>query len=432
MISRKKEGVKFSTTGMLDEEAMLAYLNNELTAEETQKFELLLKDDPFAQEALEGLQSTQNKTAVIASVASLNKKVRERSGIKEKGSFNIHWSVFAYAAALVGVLLGVGFGLVTYLGNHNEQVAMQNEKQTEQTLLEQKTEQPNLVPANEQAVTDSIANTSTPVTNVSGATAPTGTAVNKSSPDINASEQSDLRKKDEPVTPTKSTQGILSNTGSAGKASQTIVTNSTLTATSNNVASPAAVSAGVALNEKAKAKEELAQDERNSNKEVAAKNEKKAAEKNGYTKDQNATKQNDDKAPTTQKVVRGSIVETEELDKASVVTIDDAMRSFNGGDYKKSSQQFDEILRESPRSADALYFGGISDYINGNTKKSEKNFDKLLKEGTKFVDGSKWYKANILLQKGKKEEAKKLLDELSNTGGSYRERATKKKADAGL
>lgn len=430
MISRKKEGIKFCTTGVLDEEAMLAYLNNELTPEEAQKFEALLKDDPFTQEALEGLQSTQNKTTVAGSIASVNKKVRERSGIKEKGGFNIHWSVFAYAAGLVGVLLGVGFGLVTYLGNHNEQVAMQSEKQTEQSLLEQKPEQTNLVPANEEAVADSVV-TALPANNVSGTTATPSNITSKPLPD-NTNEQSALRKSNEPVTLVNSTQGIISSTGSAGKAGQTIVTNSSLTATSNNAASSAAVPASVAINERGKAKEELASDERNSNNEVAAKNEKKAAEKSGYAKDQNATKQNDDKAPTTQKVVRGSIVETEELDKASVVTIDDAMRSFNGGDYKKSSQQFDEILRETPKNADALYFGGISDYINGNSKKSEKNFDRLLKEGTKFVEGSKWYKANILLQKGKKEEAKKLLDELANTGGSYRERATKKKADAGL
>lgn len=430
MISRKKEGIKFSNTGVLDEEAMLAYLNNELTAEETQKFESLLKDDPFAQEALEGLQSTQNKTTVAGSIASVNKKVRERSGIKEKGGFNIHWSVFAYAAGLVGVLLGVGFGLVTYLGNHNEQVAMQSEKQTEQSLLEQKPEQTTLVPANEEAVADSVV-TALPANNVSGTTATPSNITSKPLPD-NTTEQSALRKSNEPVTLVNSTQGIISSTGSAGKAGQTIVTNSSLTATSNNAASSAAVPASVAINERGKAKEELASDERNSNNEVAAKNEKKAAEKSGYAKDQNATKQNDDKAPSTQKVVRGSIVETEELDKTNVVTIDDAMRSFNGGDYKKSSQQFDEILRETPKNADALYFGGISDYINGNSKKSEKNFDRLLKEGTKFVEGSKWYKANILLQKGKKEEAKKLLDELANTGGSYRERATKKKADAGL
>ena len=105
------------------------------------------------------------------------------------------------------------------------------------------------------------------------------------------------------------------------------------------------------------------------------------------------------------------------------------MKSFNGGDYKTSSEQFSEILKQQPNNTDALYFGGISDYINGNTKKSEKNFDKLLKDGTKFIECSKWYKANILLKKGKKDEAKKILDELANSGSSYKERAVKKRAE---
>ena len=99
------------------------------------------------------------------------------------------------------------------------------------------------------------------------------------------------------------------------------------------------------------------------------------------------------------------------------------------GPQKTHCYGINEILKQQPNNIDALYWGGISDYINGNTKKSEKNFDKLLKDGTKYVEGSKWYKANILLKKGKKEEAKKLLDELSNTSGSYKERAVKKKAE---
>jgi len=45
------------------------------------------------------------------------------------------------------------------------------------------------------------------------------------------------------------------------------------------------------------------------------------------------------------------------------------------------------------------------------------------------MDGSKWYKANILLKQGKKEEAKKLFQQLSETSGSYKERAQKKLAE---
>lgn len=48
----KTEKMKLSEQGVIPEEALLAYINNELTAEEKQELEKLLKDDPFAQEAL--------------------------------------------------------------------------------------------------------------------------------------------------------------------------------------------------------------------------------------------------------------------------------------------------------------------------------------------------------------------------------------------
>ncbi|HWB65024.1 MAG TPA: tetratricopeptide repeat protein, partial [Chitinophagales bacterium] len=120
-----------------------------------------------------------------------------------------------------------------------------------------------------------------------------------------------------------------------------------------------------------------------------------------------------------------------ESDKV-VVTMDDAMKNFNSGDYKAAADQFDKILHREPDNAEALYFGGISEYINGKTDKSEKNFDKLLKAGSSYQDGSKWYKANILLKKGKRDDAKKILEQLSSTNGSYKERAIKKMAELGF
>lgn len=111
---------------------------------------------------------------------------------------------------------------------------------------------------------------------------------------------------------------------------------------------------------------------------------------------------------------------------------DDAMKSFNSGDYSTAGDDFDKILKRDPDNADALYFGGISDYINGKTAKSENNFDKLLKKGNKYIEGSKWYKANILIKKGHSEAAKPLLQDLSNSNGSYKERAIKKLAEMGF
>ncbi len=101
------------------------------------------------------------------------------------------------------------------------------------------------------------------------------------------------------------------------------------------------------------------------------------------------------------------------------------MKSFNSADYKTASEQFDAVLKKNPDNAEALYFGGISDYLSGKSVKSEKSFDRLIKT-SRYTEGSKWYKANILLKKGKKDEAVKLLNDLAGTSGMYKERALKK------
>ena len=156
---------------------------------------------------------------------------------------------------------------------------------------------------------------------------------------------------------------------------------------------------------------------------LAAQKEKEELQK--LSKKANSPSSDDAKSSTGKSAVRDGNIEQEKATPPTV-NLDDAMKTFNSGNYKKSSEQFDEILNDQPKNAEALYFGGISDYINEKTNKSEKNFDKLLKDGSRYTEGSKWYKANILLKKGKKDEAKKLLNELGNSNGSYKERALKK------
>jgi len=72
--------MKISEQGVITEEALLAYTRNELTADEKQEFEKLLHDDPFAQEALEGIQASKNNATVANTLLNVNRKVRERNG----------------------------------------------------------------------------------------------------------------------------------------------------------------------------------------------------------------------------------------------------------------------------------------------------------------------------------------------------------------
>ena len=385
----KKDITKLSEQGVVTEEALIAYLHNKLSPEEKQELEKLLSEDPFARDALEGLQSSANQAAVTTSISSLNKKVRERSGLKERKGIQIHWVNYAWAAVLVGLLIGIGFIMVNFLNKTDDHNLALNEKKekTETPVIQQKDtsvayEKPaaaasdSLAPSKNALLTDTIASVASANT---GAAKPTST-VKPSAP-----------------TEVKST-GVISQ----------LQTN-TATNTSKEKNAAPAVSNG-AVN--AKDKMETLR--------VTGKGD--SATTYGYSAYQN-------NGVTVAELSKKEL-KSDRNDLGGLQ--DDAMKSFNSGDYNTAADDFDKILKHNPDNIDALYFGGISDYINGKTAKSEVNFDKLLKKGSNYIEGSKWYKANILLKKGKTDAAKTLLQDLTNTNGSYKERAIKKLAELGF
>ncbi len=403
----KTEKIKLSEQGIICEEALLAYVNNELNGDEKQELEKLLLDDPFAQEALEGLQQSTKASAAVA-VNNINKKVRERVGLKERKIIQLHWSNYAWAAVVFGLLIGVGFIMVSYFGKQDSSIAMNKNTAEEVNLLEKKVEETSVAPTDITVATDSIVVTEQQNVAADESPAEVAPAFKANDKEVAEAESKDMKavatkqqpaaapvKVAAPALPANDADKSLAVSGGAAKGKEEV------TMSSYKVASG---------------------DAKTEQKNIAAKAKEESLKKK-------AVERKEDAAPTTESIVRGSIVETMPVNKVTIITMDDAMKSFNSGDYKASSEQFSEILNQQPTNADALYFGGISDYINGNTKRSEKNFDKLLKDGTKFTEGSKWYKANILLKKGKRDEAKKILDELANSSGSYKERAVKKRAE---
>ncbi len=375
---------------------MLAYLQNSLSDEDKQQFEKLLQEDPFAQEALEGLQAAQNVSSVTKSIASVKKNVRERSGAKEGKVIQIHWANYAWAAAVFGLLIGIGFLMVNYMGNKTQSIAQNQDKttDTETNLLEGKGDGPLL----ESAAVDST---------TTQQTATPADAVGYRTP-----AEEDKTAKDNLLLVTKKaeTDNKTVTASGAGKQGNEQVASAPPVAMQNNQAAMTSEST-----KKAVTKEEAANAESQMKKieeaEVATMSEKKTVKK--------------DKSA-------GTAVTMSDMNAASKnkeAGIEEAMKNFNAGEYEKSGPQFAEVLKKDPTNADALYFGGISDYINNTNTKGEKNFDKLLKSGSRYTDGSKWYKANILIQKGKTIEAKKLLNDLANSNSSYKERAVKKLAE---
>jgi tetratricopeptide (TPR) repeat protein len=364
MSGPKKDEVKLSDQGIVTEEALSAYLQNKLNPAEKQQLEKLLQEDPFAQDALEGLQNSSSQSTVQASISNLNKKVRERSGLKERRRLKIHWVNYAWAAVVFGLLIGIGFIMVNSLNKKDNNLAVNGNKENMNTPVLTPKDTTAEYEKNKIVVSDSLAA--------------------------------------KPITDT-----VKNLTGSAPPASAKPLSNEGKPLAENTV-SPVPAKATQTVTTAASGASQ------------------KPAENMAFAKN---------KADTSKSAAAAAYKSVQPVinDNRDVATLqDDAMKSFNSGDYNTAAENFDKILKREPDNADALYFGGISDYINGKTAKSENNFDKLLKKGNKYLEGSKWYKANILIKKGHSEAAKPLLQDLSNSNGSYKERAIKKLAEMGF
>ena len=388
MRGHKKDKVNLAEQGVVTEEALVAYLHNELSPEERQELEKLLSEDPFAADALEGLKSAANQSAVTNSMSSLRKKVRERTGLKERKKLEVHWVTFAWAAVLIGLLIGIGFIMVNFL----------NKSTNKEDLAKMEKPAAEKVPVLKPADSTSVSEKPVEVRNDTAVTNPgTFASLKDTTAPHAAANRAVTANKPQPATGAIVVQGSNSNPGYA------YTVNSTVTASANDVGA---------------SRKQTYEEEKN-------KNSKRLITDSAVTTVSAYKMTESTKAETLKKEAKPAAKDLGTLQ-------DDAMRSFNSGDYATAGDDFDKILRAEPDNADALYFGGISDYINGKTNKSESNFDKLLKKGNKYTEGSKWYKANILLKKGKSEAAKAILQDLTNSNGSYKERAIKKLAEMGF
>jgi tetratricopeptide (TPR) repeat protein len=401
-----KDKVSFTDGGNVTQEAMLAYLNNRMSAEDKQQFEKLLAEDPFAQDALEGLQSARNAESLLNTIQGIKKNIREKSGVREKKVISINIIQYAAAAVIFGLLIGVGFIMFYFMGNKNDSMAENTKATTEEVDL---LKQQELKPANESVI---VADSEAIVNGFAG------------------SDSVAFSFKSDEALVNKQTQGAVSveDIKAINKGTYTLTATDASPGKEESAKKPvfAPVSPGTAANQTviangngtAPSTYNWTTDDADK-KDVERRKVTKESEKN-LEEVQTVAIEGKKKAPALAQKTEAANEQTE------VVSIDNARTKFNAGDYKTSGEQFDQVLKTDPNNADALYFGGVSDYIQGKTNKSEKNFDKLLKQGTKYVDGAKWYKANILLKKGKTAEAKALLNDLANSNNSYKERAVKK------
>ena len=424
----KPKHITITQEGVITQEALLAYSQGKLSADEATKLEKLLRDDPFAQDALEGMRGAAAPGEMKSVITSLNVQLREKTGAREKKKkgVEIHWATYAYAAVIVGILVGLGFVMVHFIADKDQRIAMNKEVPQAQESLPVTEEKPMIQPAPDTSHTLS----GTPTTDasstyrdsvslnvpVSGATSPAASGTyTLSAPEANKDKQQPSQGFVAPspasaLTETKPQPQKGTNT-KAGRADDIISGAQSGYKSESNANGKATTDQKSALNEV-----------------VVSKSKKSKAEKNATQADGDFII--DKPMPDNTRSGAKDAKQTESAQPAPLSTdqLKTARILFDAGDYKTASKKYNEILSDQPDNADALYFGGISDYLIGKNKQAEKNFDKLLKTNL-YVDGSKWYKANALIDRGKKEEAKQLLRDLINTNSSFKDRAVKKYED---
>ena len=68
----------------IEQKKLLEYLNDELAAEEQHAVESSLNDDPFASDAMDGLQEYENKRGIPDIVSQLNSDLKKQLAGKKK------------------------------------------------------------------------------------------------------------------------------------------------------------------------------------------------------------------------------------------------------------------------------------------------------------------------------------------------------------
>ena len=68
----------------IEQKKLLEYLNDELPADEQHDVESSLNDDPFASDAMDGLQAYQNKQGITDIVSQLNNDLKKQLAGKKK------------------------------------------------------------------------------------------------------------------------------------------------------------------------------------------------------------------------------------------------------------------------------------------------------------------------------------------------------------
>ena len=103
----------------------------------------------------------------------------------------------------------------------------------------------------------------------------------------------------------------------------------------------------------------------------------------------------------------------------------DALKDFSERKFIACLNQMTILSMANKNDVNALFYGAMAAYYQKDLDEALVRFEKVIQSKNNiFRQEATWFMAMALLEKNKKEEAKRLLEEIVNTRGFYADRAS--------
>ena len=98
----------------VEQEKLLQYINRNMTDAEQHELEKSIADDPFAEDALDGLEQLKNKTELSSLTQQLNLQLKKEVNKRNKGR-NKHKGIPSQQWTYYAILLILLIAIITYV-----------------------------------------------------------------------------------------------------------------------------------------------------------------------------------------------------------------------------------------------------------------------------------------------------------------------------
>ncbi|MEI6312018.1 MAG: carboxypeptidase-like regulatory domain-containing protein [Bacteroidota bacterium] len=409
-------------TLMIEQDILLRYVDGTASSEEIRIVESAIKEDPFLEEAIEGLKSVTDKNVLNIHLASISEEISQKTNFYPTKAAkiinlpNLPFKAIISIAASIIIISG------TYLIAHNliksnKEIAQnsdnKNDKEstTKEVILDEKTVIINPAEKSKEAL-----NTEVKTQEIN-----TGVAedkeVNQTTPySISTAPAANTDKQ----TATYSWTMPTTTTGSDVVANKNIIKGQVLDSkTKTPIAGVNVISGKVSTLSSQNGYYEIALDDGVKDLEFSQPGYQDQAKKlttsgsKTINVELNKSFESDIVATTKQEKT------SEESTKDNSVSITDDFKKgldeYSNQEYEKAIVSFNKVLQKNPNSPEANYYNGLANYNTNKNTKALGYFNKVIKANNKYSLDAKWQKAQILLQQNNYTEAEPILEELKNT-----------------